>query len=87
MVTALQTEVTEGATIDKTLMEAKMNLMPSLVFQISYSETPKMFLGNFLADGTRLKTFLIVSEPFFFREIVVLTTRPALISRVFFCLV
>lgn len=59
MVTALQTEVTEGATIDKTLMEAKMNLMPSLVFQISYSETPKMFLGNFLEDGTRLKTFLI----------------------------
>ena len=66
MVTALQTEVTEGATIDKTLMEAKTNLMPSLAFQISYSETPKMFLGNFLVDGIRLKTFLNVSELFFF---------------------
>ena len=59
-----------------------MNLMPSLVFQISYSETPKMFLGNFLADGTHLKTFLIVSE-LFFREIVVFTAHPALISRIF----
>ena len=82
MVTALQTEVTEAATIGKTLMEATMNLMPFLAFQISYSETPKMFSKNFLVDGTRLKTFLIVSD-LNFREIVVLSVLPAFVSRIF----
>ena len=47
MLTALQTEVTEAATIGKTLMEATTNLMPFLALEYGFRGPENVFRDFF----------------------------------------